>query len=122
MQYLRSAILFACLGTATLIFANVGVGYEHGKHEQNSHNKNPISESEAIKKAKQKILQLVDKSKIANSWAKTTEISAEQKTYSQGPEWVVTFKNTKIKDKSKQTLYLFYSLDGNYIAANYTGN
>ena len=46
---------------------------------------------------------------------------AEKKTFAKGPEWVVSFNNDKIKNKTKQTLYIFYSLNGHYIAANYTG-
>ncbi|MDH5377166.1 MAG: DUF6488 family protein, partial [Gammaproteobacteria bacterium] len=60
--------------------------------------------------------------KIEESWAGTKPATVEKKTFSQGPEWVVSFSNKKVADASKQTLYMFYSLDGHYIAANYTGN
>ena len=36
-------------------------------------------------------------------------------------ELKLSFKNPAEKDASKQTLYMFYSLTGNFIAANFTG-
>jgi hypothetical protein len=33
----------------------------------------------------------------------------------------VSFKNPSAKDKAKETLYVFMTLPGNYIAANFTG-
>jgi Family of unknown function (DUF6488) len=36
-------------------------------------------------------------------------------------EWKFTFKNPAEKDTSKQSLYMFYTLTGNFIAANFTG-
>ena len=33
----------------------------------------------------------------------------------------LTFKNPAVTDASKQTLYMFYSPSGNFIAANFTG-
>jgi hypothetical protein len=33
----------------------------------------------------------------------------------------VTFKDANAKDKSKETLYMFFTLPGNFIAANFTG-
>lgn len=36
-------------------------------------------------------------------------------------EWVVVFVNDKIADTDKQKLYVFLTLGGDYIAANYTG-
>ena len=38
-----------------------------------------------------------------------------------GKEWVVEFANGTAPDKTKQTPYLFYTLDGYYVAANFTG-
>lgn len=32
-----------------------------------------------------------------------------------------TFKNPAEKDAAKQTLYMFYALNGNFIGANFTG-
>lgn len=115
-QLLTSLFLFV-LFFSSATMAGPGTGHEHG-HE---HSHGPVSSDEVISRASKKVVQLVGKGKIEPSWSGIKASSAVQKNYSKGPEWVVTFKNSKIKDRKKQTLYLFYSLDGHYIAANYTG-
>jgi len=97
-----------------------GAGHEHDSDGGHSHGS--ISSDSALKKASKKVSQLAAAGKIDASWSETNAASIDQKVYSKGPEWVVTFKNDKINDMAKQTLYLFFSLDGHYIAANYTGN
>ena len=97
--------------------AMAGPGHEHG----HGHSHGPVSSDVAANKAMKKVEQLVKSKKIDASWSGIQPVSIEQKTYANGLEWVVTFNNDKISDESKQTLYLFYSLNGHYIAANYTG-
>ncbi len=36
-------------------------------------------------------------------------------------EWLVIFNNENITDEEKQTLYVFLTISGEYIAVNYTG-
>jgi len=103
---------------STSLFA--GAGHEH-KHD-GSHAHGSISSEKAETKATKRVKRLADAGKIDKSWAQVKASSVAQKTYAKGPEWVVTFKNTNVSDVNKQSLYLFYSLDGHYIAANYTGN
>ena len=114
MSKLVSILLISLALFSTPAFA--GAGHDHG------HSHGPIKSDAAAMKAKGKIAALVKANKIPASWAQLEPVTVEQKTYSKGPEWVITFKNTQVKDTSKQTLYMFYSLDGRYIAANYTGS
>jgi len=100
--------------------AIAGPDHEHG-HEH-KHASKPVSSAVAIENATTKVQQLVKTGKIDSTWSGIKANKAEQKTYEKGPEWVVTFNNKKLSDKSKQTLYLFFTLSGHYIAANYTGN
>lgn len=86
------------------------------------HAHDTISSDDAVTKATQKVKQLAESGKIEPSWTNATHASVEKKTYAKGPEWVVTFTNTQVADASKQTLYVFFSLDGHYIAANFSGN
>lgn len=112
-------IFFISSGAA---IAGGGHEHDHGhSHDNSSHAHEPISADSASHKAKEKIAQLVKKGKIDASWTELEPTSVEQKTFAKGVEWVVVFKNPKVNDSTKQTLYLFYSLDGHYIAANYTG-
>jgi hypothetical protein len=99
--------------------AMAGAGHSHDANGR--HNLAPITSEEAISKASHKVKKLADSGKIDATWSAVKAVSTEQKVYAKGPEWVVKFKNDKVDDKSKQTLYLFYTPDGHYIAANYTG-
>ena len=113
MKNLATALLLSFVLCATPVMA--GSGHEHG------HSHEPISSKEAISKATKKVRQLAEAGKIDSTWSKTNATNAEQKEFSNSLEWVVAFTNDKVSDSSKQTLYLFFSLDGSYIAANYTG-
>lgn len=107
------ALCFSVFNTPAI----AGSGHDHG----HGHSHGPVSSDIASDKAMKKVDQLAKAGKTDASWSDIQPASVEQKTYANGPEWVVTFQNSKVSDKEKQTLYLFYSLDGNYIAANYTG-
>ena len=104
--------------------AHAGSGHTHDKdggHSNQGHDHGPISATKAKDKATRTMQSLAKRGVINKSWASIKPTKAEKKTFSKGEEWVVSFKNDKVKDKSKQTLYIFYSLDGHYIAANYSG-
>jgi len=108
----------------TLFFgasAYAGGSHSHGENGSHSLSHKPVSSEAAMNRAALKVNQLVSKGVIDSSWKNIPADSAEQKKFSEGLEWVVRFKNKKIDDAKKQTLYLFLSLDGHYIAANYSG-
>jgi len=112
-KFIKAVLLFSFLFVP---LAMAGSGHDHG------HSHETISSDTAKSKATGKVKQMTDAGKIDASWVTVTPVSVEQITYSQGPEWVIIFKNDNVSETSKQTLYLFFSLDGRYIAANYTGN
>ena len=58
---------------------------------------------------------------LDKNWASTTVSSSEKKMFDGRQEWVVSFVNEKVTDAKKRTLYVFLTLSGDYIAANYTG-
>ena len=95
-----------------------GSGHNHG----HSQSQKAISDIEAANRATEVVGELANSKKIDESWIKLKADNIEQKIFSHDPEWVVTFKNEKIQDASKQTLYVFLSLSGDYLGANYTGN
>ncbi len=64
---------------------------------------------------------LASKGKIDASWKNIKLDKAETVEGKSTKEWKLTFKNPAEKDASKQTLYMFYTLSGNFIAANFTG-
>lgn len=99
--------------------AMAGGGHEHG--HGHSHAPATISEALAEKRATQVIASLIERNKIDKIWASTAVSFAEKKILNGQQEWMVTFNNKTITDSEKQKLYVFLTLDGQYIAANYTG-
>jgi hypothetical protein len=65
---------------------------------------------------------LIASGKINKSWAAVKAPSSlEQITGEKGKEWKVTFKDPAAADKSKESLFMFFTEQGNFIAANHTG-
>jgi len=117
-------ITFIFAALAFVVPAHAGSGHSHDKdggHSNHSNSHGPINSNAAKTKAMNMLTGLIKKGIVDKSWKGTKPANAEKKTFAKGPEWVVSFTNDKVKDKAKQTLYFFYSLDGQYIAANYTG-
>ena len=110
-----AAAVALTLGSATL--------YAHGSHRHEP--TTPVEEEASrasIKKIAQKeVRRLTLDKKIDGSWlfrpiSKMKKIEVNHK-----PEWVISFENLEIKDKTKQTLYIFVTLQGKLTGANYTG-
>jgi len=118
MKKLITLMFVAFLLPAGQVFA--GAGHSHGP--DGGHSMGPISDKQVIERGLDVVKKLVNKGKIDATWSEVKTANAQQKTFSKGPEWVVSLVNKKVSDASKQTLYLFFTLDGHYIAANYDGN
>jgi len=109
-------ILVASLTFVAPVIAGAGHSHDGG------HSHGPISSEDAAKMAAIRVSKLASAGKIPASWTGIKANSVVKKQYSKGPEWVVTLKNQKVSDVKKQTLYMFFTLDGVYIATNYSGN
>ncbi len=64
---------------------------------------------------------LVASGKLDTSWRAVAVDKAETVEGKKMKEWKLTYKNAAEKDPGKQNLYIFYTLTGNFIAANFTG-
>lgn len=64
---------------------------------------------------------LIKNGKIDNSWQSVARDKIEQVDGKKGKEWMVTFLDQNAKDKKKETLYIYFTATGNFIAANFTG-
>ncbi|MBN4080301.1 hypothetical protein JYT31_01415 [Beggiatoa alba] len=95
-----------------------GSGHDHG----HSHVHAPVDQATAKIKATKIVTVLAKRNTLDISWASTTASSVEKKTFKGQSEWVAVFVNKNITDTNKQKLYVFMTLAGDYIAANYTGN
>ena len=65
--------------------------------------------------------QLIASGKLDKAWQGIKPASLEQVDGQKGKEWKVTFKDPAAADKAKETLYMFFTPQGNFIAANFTG-
>lgn len=85
------------------------------------HGNKPATEAAVNQCATQRRDSLVKTGKLDPSWQTVKAAKPEQVAGQKAKEWKVVFQNPAATDASKQTLYMFFSLPGNFIAANYTG-
>ncbi len=64
---------------------------------------------------------LIAEGKIDNTWADAKLATLDQIDGKSSKEWRVTFTNPAASDKAKDTLYMFFTLQGNLIASNFSG-
>lgn len=121
IQSIMFSLILSLSPTALLAGGNHDHGHSHGHDHGHGHSHAPVDQKQAEKAAIKSVARLVKQGKIDSSWKSVSVAMAEKKKFGGKMEWVVSFKNDKISDSSKQTLYVFLSLTGRYIAANYTG-
>jgi hypothetical protein len=85
------------------------------------HGSKPAAAETVAGCATQRKAQLVKQGKLDASWQAAKATAPEQVDGKKGREWKITFQNPSAADKSRQTLYMFFTLPGNFIAANHTG-
>ena len=94
-----------------------GSDHDHG----HSHSYIPVNQEIASANATEIVAALVKRNKLNESWTSIKVASVEKITAQGNPEWVVVFEDETITDAKKQKLYVFLTLGGDYIAANFTG-
>ena len=99
---------------ATAVFANPG-GSCH------FHGNKPAAEATISACAVQRKDGLVKSGKLDTAWRTVKPGKIETVEGKKGKEWQVVFVEPSAKDKAKETLYMFFTLPGNFIAANFTG-
>ena len=85
------------------------------------HGSKPASQEAVSGCAAQRQQALIASGKIDKSWQVIKPASFEQVDGQRGKEWKVTFKDAAAADKTKENLYMFFTVQGNFIAANFTG-
>lgn len=94
-----------------------------GDGECHFHGKKPAAEATVLTCAEMHKSRLIKKGAIDSSWTAVKHDSIQQVDVKAGKkEWKVVFKDVAAKDKAKETLYMFFSISGNFLASNYTGN
>lgn len=112
-------LLFSFFIGLTSSTVMAGSGHDHGHDHGHSHG--PVDQDTAILKASKIVNSLVARKTIEQSWKSIKLSLIEKKVFKGSTEWVATFENKKIEDVNKRKLYIFLTLGGDYIAANYTG-
>ena len=115
---MKTAFRMACLLAAHLAaqpaFADKGASCHF-------HGAKPAAEATVTGCAQQRKESLVKAGKLDASWQAVPQQRIEMVDGKKGKEWKVIFKHPAAADKSKDTLYLFFTASGNFIAANFTG-
>ena len=101
--------------------AVAGSNHDHGHDHGHSHSHTPVNEVKAQANATEIVAALVKRNKLDKSWISVKADSVDKITVQGNPEWKVVFENKSITDAEKQKLYVFLTLGGDYIAANFTG-
>lgn len=115
MKNIISTIAFvAAFGATPAIFAG-------GGGDCHFHGAKPATEATVLGCASQRKESLVGSGKIDKSWQAIKQDKVELVDGKKGKEWKVTFKDAAAKDRSRETLYMFFTQPGNFIAANFTG-
>lgn len=115
MKTLVTILVFASLFFYVPVMA--GSGHDHGP----SPIQKPVNKATAEKNANKVIASLIERNVIDKSWTTVKASSVKKEEYNGRAEWVAIFINDKITKTDKQKLYIFFTIGGKYIAANYTG-
>lgn len=88
------------------------------------HGKKPAAESMVKSCALKRVTMLINAKKIPKEWSSTTkeQVSLEVVDGKKGKEWKATLTNPQIMVNGEpKPLYMFFTHQGNFIAANFTG-
>jgi len=116
MKKTIKTLLILPILTFTVLHAKNGYDYYYYGNGGSTYNK--LNKSSIIKIAKAEVKRLTMKKEIPRSW-RSMPISKMNRSNSD--DWVVIFNNLRIKDKSKQKLYIFIGIYGKVKGTNYTG-
>ena len=104
---------------STLLFTPHAMAGEGGSCH--FHGNKPVPEGVVKDCAEQRRASLVKTGKLDASWTAAKQDAIELVDGKKGKEWKVRYSNPAAADKAKQTLFIFFSHSGNFIAANFTG-
>jgi len=112
---------FFSIAALVITFSFASAAYAGGDASCHFHGNTPAKEAVVVGCATEYKNDLTKKGKLDPSWKGIKLDKAEALEGKKMKEWKLTFKNVAEKDANKQTLFMFYALNGNFIAANFTG-
>ncbi len=90
-----------------------------GGHDDHGHGHGvELNKGQIQAKASGLVAKIVEKGQLDPSWK---QIKPQKAKETRNHTWLVTFVNPEIKESDKKTLYMFLTLSGEYLAANFTG-
>jgi hypothetical protein len=107
-----------CAATSLALAAPVFAG---GAEECHFHGNQAASQETVSGCAIKRQQALIAAGKVDKSWQAIKPTGFEQVDGQRGKEWKVTFRDSAAADKTKENLYMFFTAQGNFIAANFTG-
>jgi aromatic ring-opening dioxygenase LigB subunit len=118
----------ALLVLSSLFFGSTAIagnGHDHSHDHSHDHPQGyvqtPVTQDVAEKTADKIFVSLIAREKVDKIWTAIKASTVAQKEVNGKAEWEVIYINKKVTNKEKQKLYIYLTLDGNYIAANFTG-
>jgi hypothetical protein len=115
---MKKISLIAAVTTALFVAPSAFAAEGGGCH---FHGHAPVKEATITGCANGQKNALVASGKLDASWKTVALEKAETIEGKKMKEWKFSYKNLAEKEAGKQTLYIFYTLTGNFIAANFTG-
>ena len=106
------------IGLAITVSQSVFAGAGEDCH---FHGSKPAAKEMVLKCADKRVERLISRGKLDAGWKAIPAESITTIDGEKGKEWKIVIKNPASNDKAKATLYLFFSENGNFIAANHTG-
>ena len=103
------------------LFVSFGIQSTSFAHSDHHHARKKAGLETVNSNAMMHVERLIGKKKLVSSWSKAKLLSSEKKKFKKKTEWVVTFENPSASDPKKKVLYIFLSLYGDFIAANFSG-
>ena len=105
-------IIKSIVSAVVVMFAITSSVFAGAGHSHNA------SEAKIERNAKMGVKRYIKANKIPKSWANAKMVKME-KEEREGGDWIVTFKNNQIKDKSKNTLNIYLTTYGKVQGGNY---
>ncbi|MEY3902352.1 MAG: hypothetical protein RL189_1658 [Pseudomonadota bacterium] len=116
------ALFFTAVAGWTLAPLHSTVAFADAGGSCHFHGRKEATEETVIRCSAHHRTRLSSKGKIDASWVNLSHESITKVTNPKGKqEWQVVFSNPTSSDDAKKKLFMFFALNGNFLAANHTG-
>ncbi|MEN9811093.1 MAG: hypothetical protein RLZZ488_2660 [Pseudomonadota bacterium] len=116
------ALFFTTVAGCTLTSFHSTAAFADAGGACHFHGRKEASEETVIRCSAHHRTRLSSKGKIDALWVNLSHESITKVTNPKGKqEWQVVFSNPTASDETKKKLFMFFTLNGNFVAANHTG-